>query len=97
MRAHSAKLGLLLLAVAACHSDQHSHEPSSAETQGNEDPVYGTPDGTIGPNAGPGTPPPPGEGLGPGSEGPPDIVDGKGGVGGPTGGAGEGGVGGVME
>ena len=68
MRAHWATLGWLLLALASCHSDPTEHEPTSAEaTQGGDDPIYDTPDGTIGPHVGTGTPPP-GEGLGPGSE-----------------------------
>ena len=96
MRAHWATLGWMLLAIAGCHSDKTEHEPTSAEaTQGGDDPIYDTPDGTVGPNVGTGTPPP-GEGLGPGSEGPPDIVGGAGGVGG-TGAGGDGGGGGLID
>jgi hypothetical protein len=86
--------GLFLLAVTGCHSDRP--EPSSAEaTNGGEDPMYNTPDGTVGPNVGSGAPAAPsGEGMGPGNGGPPDIVPGSGGVGG-TGGMG--GTGGAIE
>ncbi|HMI94076.1 MAG TPA: hypothetical protein VK509_22035, partial [Polyangiales bacterium] len=68
----------MLLAIAGCHSDRtDANEPSSGDetSQGAEDPVYNTPDGTVGPNAGGGLPPPT-DGMGPGSEGPGDIVDG---------------------
>jgi hypothetical protein len=96
MRAHRVIWSLLLLAIAGCHSDKHEPgEPSSADetSQGAEDPVYDTPDGTIGPNAGGGTPPPT-EGMGPGSEGPGDIVDGPEDV---PGTAGAGGAGGLLQ
>lgn len=106
IRVYYAVLGSLL-ALIACHSDKReAEEPSSAEaTQGGDDPMNDTPDGTIGPNVQEGAAP--GEGLGPGSVGPPDIVGGEGGVGGGAGiggggigGAGvggEGGAGGMLE
>jgi hypothetical protein len=101
MRAQRASVSLwLLLAIAGCHSDkQDANEPSSGDetSQGAEDPVYDTPDGTIGPNAGGGLPPPVSEGMGPGSEGPGDIVDGPEDVPGTAGAGGAGGVGGVVR
>jgi hypothetical protein len=97
MRTHLIA-GLFLFAVIGCHSDRS--EPTSAEaTNGGEDPMYNTPDGTVGPNVGTAAPvAPSGEGLGPGNgSGPPDIVPGGGGNGGPGGMAGIGGAGGTIE
>ena len=99
IRAQCAIVGWLL-AIAACHGDEQPQEPSSAEsTEGGEDPVYDTPDGTVGAATGsaPATPAdgmPPNEGLGPGTGGPPDIVGGGGGV---AGVGGEGGTGGALK
>lgn len=96
MRTHLIA-GSFLFAVIGCHSDRP--EPSSAQaTNGGEDPMYNTPDGTIGPNVGTAAPATPGEGLGPGNgSGPPDIVPGSGGAGGTGGMAGIGGTGGTIE
>jgi hypothetical protein len=96
MRTHFIA-GLFLFAVIGCHSDRS--EPSSAQaTNGGEDPMYNTPDGTVGPNVGSAAPAAPsGAGLGPGNGGPPDIVPGGGGTGGAGGIAGIGGSGGIIE
>ena len=87
MRTYGWMLALLVLMIGvSCHSESNAPEPTSAEaTQGGDDAVNETPDGTIGPNVGENGAPPvpaPNDGMGPGSGGPPDIGGGAGGAGG---------------
>jgi hypothetical protein len=90
---HWISAALFLLVLIGCHSDR-AEPASAAATQGSEDPVYDTPDGTVGPNVS--APTPAAAGLGPGNGGPPDIAGGAGGIG-PGPGAGIGGAGGIIE